>query len=106
MIVCAVPNTEMEVFQQLFFEQPAGLGELIPRHFKANIYRRVFTGFEHEASFVSVGCQRCTDPKGDYCWPTEPADRGNNNRSDEQVGEFYDGDGRSWLYMLTYIARR
>ncbi|MBY3355147.1 hypothetical protein [Rhizobium laguerreae] len=96
----------MKVLEQFLSEQPAGLGELIPRHFEANIYRRDFTGFEHQASFDSLGCKRCADPERSDSWPTESADRGNNHRSNEQVGELYDDSGRPWLNVLTNVARR
>jgi len=46
----------MKVLEQFFSEQPAGLSELLPRDFEADIHTRGFIGFEHEASFDSFGC--------------------------------------------------
>ncbi|WP_322918875.1 hypothetical protein [Agrobacterium tumefaciens] len=94
----------MKVLKQFFSEQPAGLGELLPRDLETDIHRRDFIGFKHQAGLDFLGCQRRSDPKGHYRWPTEFAGRGNDHRSDEQVGKLYYHDGRPWLYVLTNIA--
>ncbi|MGO4570178.1 hypothetical protein AB4Z52_35425 [Rhizobium sp. 2YAF20] len=95
----------MKLLEQFFSEQPAALGKLLPRDFEAEIHRRDLIGFEHEASFDPLGCQGRSNPKGDYRWPTEFVVRGNDHRSDDQVGELYDHGWRPRLHVLTDIAR-